>query len=237
MCAAKLVTNIGHLRGNKQAGFPQAVKYCLGYWCWGLLRVCKRMPVNLELIFMKERMKKIFIVMSVLLSATVSLLAQNEAAMKIEIENGTLKVAGRFVTPHWKTRVVTGSLTGTPRVELKSNKLYTFDRYGLVVFEKPVNGEGSGDITELQVFFSTPGAGDTDGIKPADPFPGTFTIEGLTINAGTDLATLKTKLAGYAAGEGYKAHMYKFSKNNLYLYFLFDETDKKLIRLSIGKDD
>jgi len=180
-------------------------------------------------------MKKIFTVLLVFLSASVSLLAQNEASLKIEVQNGTLKFDGKAVTPHWKTRVVTGSLTGTPRVELKSNKLYTFDRYGLVVFEKPLNGEGSGDINELQVFFSTPG--DTDGIKPARPYPGIFTIEGCTVTGSTDLATLRSKLAGYTEGEGYKANMYKFSKNNFYLYLFFDEEDKKLIRLSMGKDD
>lgn len=180
-------------------------------------------------------MKKLLTALAVFLCSTFSLVAQQKALLKIEVQGGILKFDGRTVTPHWKVRTLTASLGVAPRIEQKSNKLHTYDNCGLIIFERLAGGEASGDITELQVFFSTPG--DTDGIKPADPFPGSFTIEGLTINAATDLVTLKTRLAGYTAGEGYKANMYKFSKNNLYLYFLFDETDKKLIRLSMGKDD
>ena len=154
------------------------------------------------------------------LAAAFSASAQSTTPVKIEIENGILSVQGNPVSPDWKTQTLTGTLPGTPRISKKANMLYSYDEYGLVIFEDLSNDGASGNINEVQVHFA--GTGDTVTTKPKNAFKGDIIIEGLKVNAATGLDVLKPKLRGYVQSAGFMPNMYKFAKGSFYFYFLFD---------------
>jgi hypothetical protein len=87
------------------------------------------------------------------------------------------------------------------------------------------------------VYFS-PLEDTTNKIATTSYFTGSFTIGSLKLTRDMTGDDLKAKMNdnGFTETESYMEHNFRFAKDGLYIYFLFDEIEQRLIKVSVGKD-
>lgn len=183
----------------------------------------------------QHRMKKWFFPLLLMLSAGVIANAQPKPEnISITVKQGILNVNKVPLSKDWDVKKLIGVLGNLSRERSGYNRTYSYDSYGIVIFEKSPNKEPSGIVSELQVYFSEPK--EKGEVATKGYFAGNYSIDGVTISRNTELNDLRVKLNDYEESESYTEHSYRFAKNGLYFYFQFNSTDDRLIKVSVGKD-
>jgi hypothetical protein len=102
------------------------------------------------------------------------------------------------------------------------------------LFESKVETKPSGKLSEFQVYFSE--LEEANSVAANGYYTGSFAIGALKLKKDMTADNLREKLVGYTETDSYSPHNFRFAKDGLYIYFLFDEIEQRLIKVSIGKD-
>ena len=164
-----------------------------------------------------------------------ALLFAQKSAEKISvvIQSGKFIINKAIVTDGWRKDVVSVALGPAERRRAGYNTTHTYDRSGIVLFEKNEDKLPSGILSEIQLYFAAP---DTNSVSPKGLYTGKLQIEGLKVSSNLAWTEVKEKLKDYALTDSYMEHNYRLSYKGLYIYFLFDADETTLRKISIGKD-
>jgi hypothetical protein len=164
---------------------------------------------------------------------SVTLFAQKAALPIVKLKKGNVKLNKTIVTKDWKLSGFTNTLGKPERERDGANKTHTYDKYGIVLFEpKNDKKEPSGTISEFQFYFSVP---EPNVVTPTGVYTNNIKIDKLIVNAGLTSEKMKKALKKWTSTESYLEHSFRMQYKLIYVYFQFDQTETKLIKLSVGK--
>jgi hypothetical protein len=182
-------------------------------------------------------MKKLISILLLLAVIAPGLHAQVPAKnIALSIQNGKFTINKINLSDKWLTAPAIKVLGVAPRQKDGFNKTHTYDKYGIVVFEKKADNTPSGKLSEFQVYFSELDEAST--VSATGYFSGSFNIGSIKLSKNITADDLRAKLEqdGYTESDSYMPHNFRFAKDGLYIYFLFDEIEQRLIKVSVGKD-
>lgn len=168
--------------------------------------------------------------LSICLLFTVSVFAQTPTT---KLKKGSVKLNNINVTKTWKLAKFQEAIGKSQRDRDGYNKTYTYDAFGIVLFEsKNDQKEPSGDVSEFQFYFSVP---EPNAVTPNAVYTKNIKIDKLIVNAELTAEKMKKTLKKWTSTESYMEHAYRMQYKLIYVYFQFDQTESKLIKISIGK--
>lgn len=165
---------------------------------------------------------------AILLFAVYTAIAQSNYS---SIKNGNFNINGCSVAPVWQYAPLDAAL-GQNSVNSTSEYVHIFHASGVVVFERSKDGKGTGEISEVQIFYSA----SSDKNTPEKFYSGVLRIEKLSVNKTMTITTVRNQLKNYIESKSYLAHNYRFEKSGIYMYFEFNESETELVKICIGKD-
>jgi hypothetical protein len=175
-----------------------------------------------------------FLLQLSLLASLMSMAQPSPADVSIVIKKGAVNMGKKNnVAGDWTLTKAVKYLGTSARIRDGYNRTHTYDEIGVVLFESTNNKVPSGNISEIQVHFSMPERND---VVPSSGFTGSLTVDKLSINSSTTLASIRKKLKGYSESKSYIDHSYRLAKNGIYFYFQFDASETRLVKVSFGKD-
>lgn len=180
-------------------------------------------------------MKKIVLSLLFLAFSGFALQAQVSASsLKVEVKNGEVFINKVSLSKTWSLKNMINLLGNQARERSGHNRTYSYDDYGFVLFEPSPNKEPSGNISEFQTYFSEPAS--PSEVAPRGYFKGSFIIDGVTITKSSDINSLRVDLNQYSESNSYLDHSYRLAYKGLYFYLQFNDSETRLIKVSIGKD-
>ncbi len=186
-------------------------------------------------IFIKNyRMKKNVLFSSCLLLFTNLLFAQyHSSKMIVLVKDGKVKLNKKDVSKEWKLSTFTASLdTFSRKKEGTVNKVHTYDKIGIVLFEQAPNKIPAGLVSEFQIILDEI---EPSAITPKEFFEGILTIEKMDFTRSSTIEDVRKKLTDYKEVDTDENDKYRFSKNGIYIYFLYNKY-KKLSKVTFWKD-
>ncbi len=181
-------------------------------------------------------MKKIFLATLACFAFLLSSNAQHTTKkVTAAVKNGDFTIGTAVLTKDWEINPLMTVLDKkNDRRRAGYNTTHTFDKLGMVIFEK--NDEQklpSGTVNEVQFYFALT---DTNGVVPKQLFEGVLKIENLKLTGNETPEIVKEKLKDYKVTDSYMPHNFRLAYKGLYIYFLFNKEEDKLLKVSIGKD-
>jgi hypothetical protein len=161
------------------------------------------------------------------------------AGMDVSVKKGKLTINKMYMvqdaaTKNWTLANCEKALGAADRSRDGYNVTHTYDELSVVLFEPKSGEKGSGNVSEIQFYFSFPA--DPPSLAPKGLYKGTMKIGKLNVRADMTSAQMKKGLKGWLETDSYSEHNYRMSQKGLYVYFLFNDTETKLIKVSIGPD-
>ena len=150
----------------------------------------------------------------------------------IIIKKGTITVSGNKITPGWELSNFKIGLGDSDRTRDGYNKTHTYDNLGIVLFEPMVDKKPGGIISEFQIFFSVPEKNDVT--PTGDCYKGSIKIDKFVVTKDLSSSVMLAKLKGWKKTESYTVHSYRMAKGELYIYFLFNNEETNLQKVSVG---
>jgi len=176
-------------------------------------------------------MKRLILYSLALVWATTACIAQDRYPT-VAVKAGKLMLDGYTVSQSWSVQPVLDRLGKPDRIKDGYNMVYTYNS-GIVVFESKSNDKGTGLLSELQFHFEKTLTTD---IGPDNVYRGTVTVEKLKATYLLGAREMLTKLKKYAKTDSYMEHNYRMAYKGLYVYFLFNDSETALKKISIGPD-
>lgn len=169
------------------------------------------------------------------LFTTTTLFAQQPAADKISvtIKDGKFTIDKAVISDGWRKDVASVVLGIPERKRPGYNTTYTYDNFGIVLFEKNDDKLPSGTLSEVQFYIS---AGDTNAVTPRGFYAGKIQVEKVKISSNLDWKTLREKLKDYTPSESYMPHNFRLAYKGIYIYFKYNDAETILQKMSIGVD-
>jgi hypothetical protein len=156
------------------------------------------------------------------------------AAMSVTVKKGVFMINQVEMVPVWTLANCEKALGSADRSKDGYNITHTYDDLSVVLFEPKTGEKGSGTISEIQFYFGFPA--DPPSLAPKNTYKGKMKIGKLNVQADLTPAQMKKGLKGWKETDSYMDHNYRMSQNGLYAYFLFNDSETKLIKVSIGPD-
>ena len=184
---------------------------------------------------MKPFTKMRKILLSTLLSSiiTVACLAQYPSSkMVVLVKAGKVKLNKKDVSKEWKLSTFTNVIDTFSRKKEGTNRIHSYDQIGMVLFEPAPQKVPAGVVSEFQLFLD---GVEANKIVPREFYEGKLTIEKTDITRNTTIDEIRKKLADYKETESDENDKYRFSKDGIYIYFLYN-SNKKLSKVTFGKD-
>ncbi|MCU0435766.1 MAG: hypothetical protein MUC87_20065 [Bacteroidia bacterium] len=114
------------------------------------------------------------------------------------------------------------------------NKLHIYKKKGMVIFEKMINKNPSGTISEVQFYFDRNSAENLYNLS--GNYDGALKTGKLKLQHNLTITEAKAKLKKWKLSDSYTPHSYRFSAYGVYMYLAFDESETHLVKVSVGKD-
>lgn len=163
----------------------------------------------------------------------VSLAQFPSSKMVVLVKAGKVKLNKKDVSKEWKLNTFTNSIdTFSRKKENTSNKIHSYDNLGMVLFEGATAKVPTGLVSEFQLFLDATEASKSN---PKEFYEGKLTIEKMDFTRNTTIDEIRTKLKDYKETESDEKDKYRFSKDGIYIYFLYNKI-KKLSKVTFGKD-
>jgi hypothetical protein len=179
-------------------------------------------------------MKKSFFL--ILISVFVSLISFAQypsSKMVVLVKGGKVKLNKKDVSKEWKLSTFTASIdTNSRKKEGTTNKIHSYDELGIVLFESAIAKVSTGLVGEFQIFLDQTEASKSN---PKEFYEGKLTIEKMDFTRNTTIEEIRTKLKDYKETESEEKDKYRFSKDGIYIFFLYNRI-KKLSKVTFGKD-
>jgi hypothetical protein len=179
-------------------------------------------------------MKNFSLCLLMVLVCSFSAIAQYPSSkMLVLVKAGKVKLNKKDVSKEWKLTTFTASLdTNSRKKEGTANKIHTYENIGIVLFETVVAKVPSGLVGEFQLFLDATEASKSN---PKEFYEGKLTIEKMDFTRNTTIEEIRKKLTDYKETESDENDKYRFSKDGIYIYFLYNKA-KKLSKVTFGKD-
>ncbi len=178
-------------------------------------------------------MKKLFLFIVLISSFSIGSFAQYPSSkMTVLIKGGKIKLGKKEVSKDWKLQAFTAVLDTFSRKKAGSNRVHSYDNVGLALFEPSPQKLPSGYVSEFQIYLDAVEASNT---VPKEFYEGKLTIEKADITRNTTIEDIRKKLKDYKETESDENDKYRFSKDGIYIYFLYN-SNKKLGKVTVGKD-
>jgi hypothetical protein len=175
-------------------------------------------------------MKKILFTSIFLFIVSTIVFAQYPSSkMVVLVKAGKVKLNKKDVSKEWKLSTFTNVIDTFSRKKEGVNRVHTYDPIGMVLFEPKAPG---GIVSEFQLFLD---GVEASKIVPKEFFEGKLTIEKTDITRNTTIDEIRKKLMDYKETESDENDKYRFSKDGIYIYFLYN-SGKKLSKVTFGKD-
>ena len=154
--------------------------------------------------------------------------------MAVAVNNGNFAINGVSMITPWSLTTCEKALGKADRSRDGYNITHTYDELSVVLFEPKSGEKGGGIVSEIQFYFSFPP--DPPSLAPKGLYKGNMKIGKLNVQADMTSAQMRNGLKGWLETDSYSEHNYRMSQKGLYVYFLFNDAETKLIKVSIGPD-
>jgi len=157
--------------------------------------------------------------------------------VNISVKSGKVKLNKVTFTAGWRAKPVLAALAAVKdndRLRPGFNITHTYDELGLVLFESRRDEKATDTLSEIQLYISQPK--DSNSVMPKGLFKGVLQIEKLVINSNLNIDDIKNGLEGYKETDSYMENNHRLAKSGIYIYFQYNTTNDRLIKVSIGKD-
>lgn len=149
--------------------------------------------------------------------------------MVVLVKAGKVKLNKKDVSKEWKLVTFTNVIDTFSRKKEGTNRIHSYDNIGMVLFEPKVPGS---IVSEFQLYLD---GVEASKIVPKEFYEGKLTIEKTDITRNTTIEEIRKKLADYKETDSDEKDKYRFSKDGIYIYFLYNSY-KKLSKVTFGKD-
>lgn len=134
----------------------------------------------------------------------------------------------------WTLATCEKALGAADRSKDGHNVTHTYDDLSVVLFEPKVGEKGGGNVSEIQFYFNFPS--DPPSLAPKGLYKGKMKIGALNVRGDMTSAQMLAGLKGWKKTDSYSEHNFRMAQKGLYVYFLFNDSETKLIKVSIGPD-
>lgn len=145
--------------------------------------------------------------------------------------NGKIKINKIEVSKDWKVSAFKNVLGSAYREKTgQANIFYTYDSLGILFYENTLKKIASEKVTECQIFL------DETEASPAYPtatYAGKIWVQKMEISNQTTIEEVRKKLADYTETTLDEYDKYRFSKDGLYLFLLYNKAGR-LARICFG---
>ncbi len=178
-------------------------------------------------------MKKLFFFSLICLFVASNSFAQYPSSkMVVLVKGGKVKLNKKDVSKEWKLNTFTNVIDTLSRKKEGTNRIHTYDQIGMVLFEPAPQKIPSGLVSEFQLYLD---GVEANKIVPKQFYEGKLTIEKVDITRNTTIEEIRKKLTDYKETDSDEKDKYRFSKDGIYIYFLYN-SNKKLSKVTFGKD-
>jgi hypothetical protein len=150
------------------------------------------------------------------------------------IRKGHVGINTRFVTPNWVLSSFSYQMGKADRFFDGYNKTHIYDQQGIVVFEEKRENRPSGKVLEFQLYLSAPA--EANDVTPKGVFTGQFKVDKLKLSSKLTATTVQKSLKNWTKSNSYLKDAFRYARMGTYVYFEFDPTHTRLIKVSIGPD-
>lgn len=186
-------------------------------------------------------MKKLFVFapLALLFVMLSSFNSVTPSGMNVTVKKGKFVLNGVDMvqdkaTLNWPLTTCEKAIGKADRSRDGYNFTHTYDELSVVLFEPKSGEKGGGLVSEIQFYFSFPA--DPPSLAPTGLYKGKMKIGKLDVQADLTSAQMLKGLKGWLKTDSYSEHNYRMSQKGLYVYFLFNDAETKLIKVSIGPD-
>ncbi|HTL81976.1 MAG TPA: hypothetical protein VL651_09745 [Bacteroidia bacterium] len=155
--------------------------------------------------------------------------------LSISLDSRGMAVNGSLIPNSWTLKDfeaamgTADSISGTAKT---GNVVHIYNKFGVIMFETPLNKKPSGIIKEVMFMF-TPEDNGFD--QPRNMFSGELTIGSGKISKNTTPEKLKAQFVNWKHCDGPSmGHWYEFYNDNLFIYCAFNDSDNQLIWIDVG---
>jgi hypothetical protein len=172
------------------------------------------------------------------LACSLFFVSKNAAAqypsskMLVLVKAGKVKLNKKDVSKEWKLSTFTASIDTFSRKKEGTNRVHTYDNFGIILFEPSPQKIPAGLVSEFQIILDEI---ETSNITPKNFYEGKLTIEKMDFTRNTTIEEIRAKLTDYKEVDTDENDKYRFSKDGIYIYFLYNKF-KKLSKITFGKD-
>ena len=167
----------------------------------------------------------------ILLSSFISV---SPSEMNVTINKGKFAINKVKMIPVWTLTNCETALGKADRSKDGYNFTHTYDDLAVVLFEPKVNEKPGGTVSEIQFYFNHPS--DPPANAPSGTYKGKMKIGKLNVTGNMTPAQMLKGLKGWKKTDSYSEHNFRMAQKGLYVYFLFNDAETKLIKVSIGPD-
>jgi hypothetical protein len=172
------------------------------------------------------------LVLSLMFTSKHSIAQFPSSKMLVLVKAGKVKLNKKDVSKEWKLSTFTASIDTFSRKKLGVNKVHTYDNFGIILFEPAPQKMESGLVSEFQIILDEI---ESSNITPKNFYEGKLTIEKMDFTRNTTIEEIRNKLSDYKEVDTDENDKYRFSKDGIYIYFLYNKF-KKLSKITFGKD-
>ncbi|HEY1039658.1 MAG TPA: hypothetical protein VGF30_09655 [Bacteroidia bacterium] len=152
----------------------------------------------------------------------------DSGAIKGKIKSGVLQLGKAQFKGEWQLDELINAIGTDYRKRDGYNTTYTYDEKGIVLF----NPKDTKIVSEVQFYFTKPA--ETNNVMSTGLFTGEMKVDKLKVRADLTSAEMKKKLKKWADSDSYMEHNYRKELNGVYIYFLFNDAETTLIKMSVG---
>lgn len=184
-------------------------------------------------------MKKIALVLALFaFSLTWFGFAKKDSEPAFVIKKGVISINGVKISSSMPLSDFKKALGAPERVHPGYNICHIYDTKCVRVMEGSVSGQssGTGIVKETQIFFDVAALDSSASYPTGKVFPGSIKVDKLKITADLSAEQMLKGLPKWKKTDSYTEHNYRMASNGLYIYFLYNEAEDKLIKVSIGPD-
>jgi hypothetical protein len=155
--------------------------------------------------------------------------------MNVSVADGKFFINGMELKKKWKFTTCTDAMGKPDRSTDGYNFTHTYDSLSCVLFE-PKNGrKGGGVVTEVQFYFNLPAKPSSNAPKKG-LYKGKMVIGTLNITGDLTADQMHSGMNGWSESDSYTEHNFRMAQKGIYIYFLFNDEETKLLKVSIGPD-
>ena len=182
-------------------------------------------------------MKKLLLLfpLSLILLLASSFNTAGSSDVTVSVNNGSFKInTDDIISTDWSLEKMQDALGKADRDRDGYNITHTYDNLSIVLFESKEGDNGSGRVSEVQFYYKVKEA---NNVTPTGSgFSGQLIIDGAEIVPKLTPKKMMKKLKNWKKTDSYMEHSYRMASAGLYIYFQFDDSEKSLLKVSIGPD-